>query len=541
MRFAHRSALARLALVTLMLAPASACDPGAGGDAGMDAAGADAPELDGGSMLDGGPEDSPNEDASDLTDAGEADTACACPPPEVCFELAVCEAPSTCTYVAVEEGTPCGVGLACSDGACVPITSPTCGDGVRDLLPVREGCDDGNETTMDACDACVPRVFDVSQTETGGLDFPPGARPGVAVDGMGRALFVWTAALTAGMGAELRARAYHSNGQVSTPDAIVIATGLGVGVDPHPTVAGLTSGGWVVAWEDRGIDMSDLGIAYRIVRADGSLGAVQRANETRLLRQHQPAVAATASGFLAAWTDDSEISSAGQSRIVVRHFPTGARAGAEVVVSDIADASEPALAIDTMGRALVAFTDRGTAPDFARVVRARVYTTTGALPAPMAAAFALDGAMSDSHSPALARLPGGGFVAAWVARDRDASGDVRVATVTASGTVSIAVDTGLPAPPVELAELEPSVAGFPDGPYLVTYTIGREDTGGAIRAVGMTAPEYSTISGALTEGTVGDISAATGPDGIWLSFGRAGLSPVEGPIRAVYGFLLPGD
>jgi hypothetical protein len=343
------------------------------------------------------------------------------------------------------------------------------------------------------------------------------------------------------MGAEIRAHAYEANGRVSSPDAIVIASGLGVGVDPHPTVAGLAAGGWVIAWEDRGIDMSDLGIAYRIVRADGTLAGVQRANETRLLRQHQPALGTTATGFLVGWTDDSEITSTGGSRVVVRHFPIGSRASPEVAVSDLADASEPAIAIDSMGRALVAYTDRGSAPDFARVARARVLTTGGAAPVPSSAPFALDGAASESHSPEVDSLPGGPFIASWVARGRDALGDVRVATVTATGSVVTVVDTGVPTPAFELAELEPSVTGLPDGSYLVAYTLGREDTGGAVRIVGTGVPELSTLGGALEEGTVGDVSAASGPDGVWVSFGRAGLSPVEGPIRAVYGFLLPGD
>jgi hypothetical protein len=536
---AHRYALARLGLLVAGHFALVACDPGTGMDGGVDAPGADAPELDGGGV-DGAVDDAGAlpEDTGELPDGELPDAACSCPPADMCFVLAACE--PACTYVAADDGTPCDGGT-CSDGACIPDSSPTCGDGVRDQAPVREGCDDGNESTMDSCDACVPQVFDVSGTEPDGLDFPPGARTGIGVDGTGAALYVWTAALTAGLGAEIRARAYEANGAISTGSYVVIASDLGVGVDPHPTIVGLQAGGWVVAWEDRSIDMSDLGIAYRIVRAGGTVGAVQRANETRLLRQHQPALAATATGFLAAWTDDSELTSGGASRIVVRHFPTGSRASAEVVISDLADASEPAVATDATGHALVAYTDRGAAPGFARALRGRVLTTSGGLPAPSTPIFALDGTASESHSPAVASLLGGGYVAAWASRGRDPLGDVRVATVTTTGVVTIAFDTGAPPPSTELAELEPSIAGFPDGSgYFVTYTIAREDTGGAIRAVGTPAPEYATLSAALAEGTVGDISAATGPDGVWLSFGRGGLSPVEGPIRAVYGFLLAG-
>lgn len=463
-------------------------------------------------------------------------------PPDAPFDCGSCAAAGpcevascvdSCVYTPVADGTDCA-GDVCIAGSCVP---RACGDGWREdgTAAAREACDDGNLDETDACSsACLPLGFVVERTEDG-IDFPPGPRFAVGVDGTGAPLYVWTAAVTSGSGAEIHARHFLPNGgRVSEDGAIVIATALGVGVDPHPVVAGLTSGGWVVAWEDRTVDMSDLGVAYRVVGADGSPGPVQRANETRLLRQHQPAIAATASAFVIAWTDDSMLGSGGSSRVVMRAFPLVGVPGAEAVVA-AADASEPSIAVNAAGRSLVAWTDVSGS---GRVVRGRRFdaaTSVGDV-------IGLDAASSESHSASVAALPGGDFVAAWVSRERDGGGDIRARTVSAAtGALgAVTLDTGASMAPL-LAETEPSIAALTDPASLVTYAVGRADTGARAVIVGTGPPELEILETTLADGSVGDVSVTRGIDGVWVSWSQREMAPVSGALRAVYGFYLPRD
>jgi len=137
-----------------------ACDPTGGGDAGLDASALDVAFEDV-SLVDG---DVASEDAAPddggLDDAGyDADLLpCACEPPPVCYEITSCIPPSSCTIGPVADGTVCPGGM-CSVGTCVPAIPGVCGDGVRDLTPAREACDDGNEINTDACDNSCRKII----------------------------------------------------------------------------------------------------------------------------------------------------------------------------------------------------------------------------------------------------------------------------------------------------------------------------------------------------------------------------------------------
>lgn len=473
-----------------------------------------------------------NDDA--FVEPPDAPFSCeSCAPAGPCETLACTDA---CEYMPRPDGTDC-MGDVCIAGACVP---RVCGDGWREDgtggLP-REGCDDVDLSTEDACSpSCVPTVFVVEETE-GGIDFPPGPHAGVGVDGAGIPLYVWTAALTTGAGAEIRARRFDvRGGRVDVESSLPIATGLGVGVDPHPVVAGLSDGGWIIAWEDRTIDSSDLGIAYRRVSADGSLGSVQRANTTQLLRQHQPAIAATSAGFVLVWSDESGLGRGEGSRVVLRAFSLTGPSSAEVVVSAPTggdSASEPALSSNEAGRLALAWTVSSAA---GREVRVQRFDGTS----PVGSSATLDEMSSEAHSASVATLSTGEFVLAWTRRARDGGGDVRARTMT-TGTGALGpidLDTGASMAPL-LAETEPAVAAISGGAYLVTYAVGREDTGAVVASVGAAPPELEILATALEEGAAGDVSLARGADGVWVSFGQRGGAPVMGPLRGVYGFYLP--
>jgi hypothetical protein len=152
----------------------------------------------------------------------------------------------------------------------------------------------------------------------------------------------------------------------------------------------------------------------------------------------------------------------------------------------------------------------------------------------------IDEVSSEAHSASVSTLSTGDFVLAWTRRSRDGGGDIRARTMaSATGVLgSIDLDTGASMAPM-LAETEPAVASLPSGAYLVTYAIGREDSGAVVASVGAAPPELEILATALEEGSVGDVSMARGADGVWVSFGQRGAAPVTGPIRAVYGLYLP--
>ncbi len=485
------------------------------------------------SPINDNPPDAFAEDASESTDAGAMCESCS--PPGLC-QLLTCD--GECVYTPVADGADC-MGDVCVEGSCVP---RTCGDGWREdstFSLVREACDDGNVEDGDACSpSCVPTVFVVEETEDG-IDFPPGPRAAAAIDASGAPLYVWTAAITTDSGAAVRARRFEARGGRADVEAsLAIAEGLGVGVDPHPVVTGLLAGGWVVAWEDRNIDGSDLGIAYRFVSSAGIAGPAQRANLTTRLRQHQPSITPTLTGFAIAWSDESGLGRGDGSRVVMRTFTTSGPTSDEIVVSAPMagdSASEPMLGVNAVGRALVVWT---LATSSGREVRAEAFDGV----VPVGSSTAVDDPSSEAHSPNVIALSTGDFAVAWARRARDGGGDIRARVfAAATGTLGpIDIDTGADMAPL-LAETEPSLAALPLGGYLVSYTTGREDTGAALAVVGDDPPELALLLTALEEGSVGDVSLAPGASGIWVSFGRRGGSPVMGPLRGVYGFYLPRD
>src|SRR5690606_29525255 len=54
-------------------------------------------------------------------------------------------------------------------------------------------------------------------------------------------------------------------GNLPLVEGITITTGLPLGVDAFPSVAGLPDGGWVVTWSAPGADAADAGVVFRMV------------------------------------------------------------------------------------------------------------------------------------------------------------------------------------------------------------------------------------------------------------------------------------
>ncbi len=523
---------------------AAACDPpfppfDAGADGAVDAA--PPPAADAETMVPAG-DASAEADASDSPadgggsfDGGPLPCLCEERPPEC--HVSACDG-EVCVIAPAPDGTPCGPEGA---GACVRGACPAglCGDGHRDRgpSPPREGCDDGNGEIGDACSpSCTPTVLVVSSRPLG-EDAPSGTA--VAEDGRGELLFVWSA--TDGKSMAVHGRRFTAAGEEIDPhDApITIAVGMLAGWPARPVVAGLAGGGWAVAWTGADGDGDQAGVLVRRVRPSGLLGPVRVANAEVRGNQHEPAIARWGSGFALVWTDDGGASTElGRSRVVFRTFdeaalPTSAESS---MTAASASAREPALA-STASRLLVAWTEEPDDSFAVPRVMARRLGGAGADREP----FGMSSA--DGSSAALAALPSGDFVAAWVQRDADYRGDVLAREVRAAGDPLAASSVTAIADAPAHAELAPRAASLDGAAYAVTYEDGGRRRGLVLAASpgASLAPEAAELAGHLRDGFQGDVTMLRTSRGLWLAWSDDGSLGDPLAYRSFLAFLLPHD
>lgn len=538
-----RVALARLLCAAVVLS--SACDPGTPADGGTDAAPldagppADANDLDGAIVEDAAadaavPVDGGG-DAAFALDGGDAGPpTCLCEVVEECT-IAGCDG-ELCVLAPAPDGHPCerGSERVCIDGECA---FGVCGDGYRERGPdpAREGCDDGGNDAGDACSpACTPTVLVVASH---GFEIASGSPYALAADGRGELLFVWSA--ESGEDLAIRARRFTAAGVPrDAHDAPrTIRTGLLSGWSARAVVAGLAGGGWAVAWSDPTSDAHQAGIAYRIVRTDGTMTPVRVANEEVRGRQHEPAIAPAGDGFALAWTDESGfVTGLGASRVMIRRFGgAGAPLEAETPLDDGSGSSrEPALA--SSGAALLAAWTSEPADSFSRprVVARRVGDTLDA------AAFVVSD--TDGASPDVAALEDGSFACAWVARGADARGDVHARVIARSGAPLLAPSVAIASAPSH-AELAPRAGALTGGEYVVTYEDGGLRRGVALvhAGAGALAPESTELATYLMAGLQGDVTMLRTSRGLWLAWSDDGSLGDPLAYRSFLAFLLPHD
>lgn len=148
----------------------------------------------------------------------------------------------------------------------------------------------------------------------------------------------------------------------------------------NPVVAGLASGGFVVSWEmfDNG-NPGGIEIYARIFHADGTpAGEPFLANTQTHSHQQQPTVAAlSGGGFAIAWTDMSELGNdtSGQGIKAQIFDSSGNRIGGEIEVNSTTPMNQynPAIAGLPGGGFVVTWTDSDS-----HTVRAQIFDPTGA-------------------------------------------------------------------------------------------------------------------------------------------------------------------
>ncbi|NOY91892.1 MAG: hypothetical protein GXP55_11905, partial [Deltaproteobacteria bacterium] len=259
---------------------------------------------------------------------------------------------TACVETPVTNGTTCGelmggvVTHLCVAGACV---LRGCGDGYREPgpSPMREACDDGNASELDACStACEPQILDLDVPPDTSYEAALGAGS-LAQSGSGPLLFVWLRDRFDH--AEVVARRYSPEG-VARPlaeDPLVLDD-MASAFDASPSVAPLPgAAGWVVVWVARRADHAR--VLYRILSRAGFLGAERVADDEPTNQAAEPRVAALSSGFVIAWTATRAASTDPNGGVRARVFDAmGAPTGPSFLpASDVSQREDsPTLASD---------------------------------------------------------------------------------------------------------------------------------------------------------------------------------------------------
>ena len=258
--------------------------------------------------------------------------ACECVATSEC-ESAAC-VDGVCVRGPVSDGAECGeVVMGAPSGVCVAggCVARGCGDGFVEPgpsddapdAPAREACDDGNLLDGDACSAsCTPTSFVVDRAPD--LEYAPALESGqpraLAVEGQGRVLLIYQR--YDGAPGPLLGQRFDPGG-VRLGDVITIGSPMGLA-----SVAGLPSGGWVVAYERSVTSVMSQAAVFRTVSPEGVLGPERRAG-TVDLQERDARVAALGDGFVVTFDRQTMF----EERLYARRFSaTGTTLGPEVLV-----------------------------------------------------------------------------------------------------------------------------------------------------------------------------------------------------------------
>jgi cysteine-rich repeat protein len=161
-------------------------------------------------------------------------------------------------------------------------TSTTCGDAI---LGAAEECDDGAGSEADGCTAqCQTRDEAVASVVSGVDRYLGAGRHPVA--GNGDRGFITTYLEESDEGPAVGATLFDIWGK---PQHHVVVSDGGAPIhEANPVAAELPDGSYAVAWTDLDSDGSDLGIALRKVKADGTLEGLRVANQGREFSQQDP-------------------------------------------------------------------------------------------------------------------------------------------------------------------------------------------------------------------------------------------------------------
>jgi hypothetical protein len=256
----------------------------------------------------------------------------------------------------------------------------------------------------------------------------------------------------------------------------------------EPIVAALTGGGGVVVWTDDRQDGDADGIYARLISGTGTLGGVEfRINSTLASFQNQPTIAALSSGgFVVAWTDASQTPGDTSSQAIrARLFDASGNPVAyngssnDFVVNTTTtfNQQQPAVAALAGGGFVVTWTDTSNAIGQNVDVRGRVFNAAGPVGGDFVIPTQLSNVQTNSH---VAALSSGGFVVAWTDGLGDALGQnpLRGRIFDAGGT-AIGSDFVVNATGQQNNNFEVSIASLPDSRFVAAWTDNSQTLGDA--------------------------------------------------------------
>jgi cysteine-rich repeat protein len=465
-------------------------------------------------------------------------------PPCECVATSECESAAcvdgVCVRGPVSDGAECGelvMGMpsgVCVEGAC---RLRGCGDGFVEpgptgddpTAPPREACDDGNLVDDDACSSvCEPNavVVDVSEAGDWSPELGTGQPRSVAVDGAGRVLVVYQRRTSGTLGPVLGQRFDAGGVRVGEPLMLGAAR-------VFPSVVGLPSGGWVVAYD--GIQDFLTVAVFRHVAVDGSMGPIRRAGVGTERDEWDARVGPHGDGFIVTFKRETMF----EQRLFARRFSAaGTPLEAELLVHVAADVRHANVATEGEGddrRWIVVWQDDFTSPR----AMARRYRESTALDA---TAFEIASSAREPYvvsglAPGATPSTEPGRVR-WLVATHD--GTVAVHPITAGARDTFPSTITFPPPArgedgrVTLAPRSGAVdASAP--PLLVAYLseIGTVQRRARVAAtVALPVDELLRLDDALMNARAG-VALAPSARGTWLAWAESGIGT---PIRL---FLLP--
>ena len=245
--------------------------------------------------------------------------------------------------------------------------------------------------------------------------------PGVALDGSGNFVVVWSSFEQDGSSTSIRARRFDAQGAPLTPDFQVNTYTTGYQI--QSAVASAPSGSFVVVWSSNGQDGDNYGVFGQRYDASGTpLGSEFRVNGYTPGRQWLPDVASDASGgFVVVWQSDGQDGSAG-GVFARRYDPQGAPLGAGFAVNEhtTAEQGTPRVAVAPDGSFTVVWSTFAHPGGSGSDPVGRRFDASGA---PVGGDFRINTYTSSYQSgAAIAADPDGDFVVAWSSQGADGDG-----------------------------------------------------------------------------------------------------------------------
>ena len=351
--------------------------------------------------------------------------------------------------------------------------------------------------------------------------------PAIAALKDGGFVIAWTSAGQDGDGNGVYAQRFNRLGEPVGLEFRVADTTAGGQLNPD--VAALEDGGFVIVWEDTGADGAISGVFQkRYSRLGAPLGAETRVNATTFDQQDQPAVAGLQTGgWVVAWASEHLGAFGPEDReIFLQRFgAAGAPLGPEARVSSAATTHDDAPRVETLGSG--DFVVAWTAGAETAQLRGQVFHADGTRRGPERALS--DPAVSDQQkNPAVAALDNGGFAVAW--QDMNAPETVQERVFNANGA-AIRAQTAAGASPHGGGADGVAAVGFDGGGFGVFWETRDEEIAGVVHDRGTARDDIQVLTarglflaGAGADYIQGsnsddDIFGGAGPD---LIYGRGG-------------------